>query len=112
MVALQGDYLSVPARRILTRLRELDVPGGTDGLALLRDWDGNLAADSAAAAVFEVWYRRHLRPALLTRALGEHVGAADAVTATRISPVPGRGPSCRLPGRPRAHRDPGHTARP
>ncbi|MCE3552752.1 penicillin acylase family protein [Pseudonocardia sp. RS11V-5] len=88
MVALQGDYLSVPARRILTRLRNLDVPEGTDGLDLLRGWDGTLAADSAAAAIFEVWYRRHLRPALLTRALEEHVGAADAAaTATRISPA-------------------------
>lgn len=88
MAALQGDYLSVPARRILTRLRGLDVPDDIDGLALLRGWDGNLSADSAAAAVFEVWYRRHLRPALLTQALQEHVGAPDAAAiATRISPA-------------------------
>lgn len=88
MVALQTDFLSVPARRIVTRLRELDVPAGTDGLALLREWDGELAADSAAAALFEVWYRRHLRPALLTRALGAHVGTeAAATTAARISPA-------------------------
>ncbi|GAA2866251.1 penicillin acylase family protein [Pseudonocardia halophobica] len=86
MVALQGDYLSTPARRILARVRELDVPGDTDGLALLLDWDGTLTADSAAAAVFEVWYRRHLRPALLARALEEHV-ANPAETAARISPA-------------------------
>jgi penicillin G amidase len=57
MVALQSDFLSTPARRIVNRLRALDVPEGTDGLALLRDWDGTLAADSTAAALFEVWYR-------------------------------------------------------
>jgi len=83
MVALQSDFVSVPAQRILARLRELDVPEGTDGLALLLDWDGDLAPESAAAALFEV---RHLRPALLARALEAHVGDAGA-TATRISPA-------------------------
>lgn len=46
----------------------------TTALALLRDWDARLTAGSAAGALFEVWYRRHLRPALLTRALGGTVG--------------------------------------
>ncbi|RTL70354.1 MAG: penicillin acylase family protein [Pseudonocardiaceae bacterium] len=86
LVALQADFLSMPARRILAKVRELAVPADTDGLALLLDWDATLAADSAAAAVFEVWYRRHLRPALLTRALEEHVDDAAAVAA-RISPA-------------------------
>ncbi|MEU6128946.1 penicillin acylase family protein [Saccharopolyspora sp. NPDC047091] len=87
MVVLQNDFSSVPARRILAVLRRLDVPAGTDGLALLRDWDGELAADSVAATLFEVWYRQHLRPALLTRAVRRHVGAdAAAEVARRISP--------------------------
>ena len=44
--------------------------------------------DSAAAALFEVWYRRHLRPALLARALRPYVGAGDAAdAATRVSPA-------------------------
>jgi penicillin amidase len=54
MVALQGDYSSMPARCILSGIRELDVTHDTDGLALLLDWDGTLDADSAAAAVVEV----------------------------------------------------------
>lgn len=88
MVALQSDVLSAPARRILARLRQLDVPADTDGLALLREWDGELTADSVAAALFEVWYRRHWRPALLTRALQAHVDAdTAATTATRIAPA-------------------------
>ena len=86
MVALQADFLSVPARRILAKVRELAVPADTDGLALLLDWDATLAADSAAAAVFEVWYRRHLRPALLAGALEGHVDDPAAVAA-RISPA-------------------------
>ncbi|MGW6025808.1 penicillin acylase family protein [Streptomyces sp. NPDC055099] len=55
----------------------VSAPGGrrlAAALALLRGWDARLTADSAAAALFEVWYRRHLRPALLARALGGIVG--------------------------------------
>jgi penicillin amidase len=88
MVALQSDVVSTPARRIVNRLRALDLPEDIDGLALLLGWDGDLAADSAAAALFEVWYRRHLRPALLSRALEPHAGADHAAaTAARISPA-------------------------
>lgn len=84
MVALQNDVLSVPARRIVARLRELSLD--TDGLALLTDWDAVLAPDSAAAALFEVWYRRHLRPALLTQALEPLVGTENAAaTAARLA---------------------------
>jgi penicillin G amidase len=64
---LQTDYVSLPARRIqslLTGLTSEDERVAT-ALSLLRDWDATLSADSAAAALFEVWYRRHLRPAVL-----------------------------------------------
>jgi penicillin amidase len=64
---LQTDYVSLPARRIqslLTGLTSEDERVAT-ALDLLRDWDATLSADSAAAALFEVWYRRHLRPAVL-----------------------------------------------
>ncbi|PKV95269.1 penicillin acylase family protein [Amycolatopsis echigonensis] len=88
MVELQSDFLSVPARRIVARLRELPVPVGADGLDLLTGWDAVLSPESAAAALFEVWYRRHLRPALLVRALEPLVGAERAgEAATRVSPA-------------------------
>jgi penicillin amidase len=85
-VALQSDYVSIPARRIVHQLDGLnpDSPKVADALRLLRGWDGNLAADSAAAALFEVWYRRHLRPALLRKALEQVVPqdqVSDAVQA-------------------------------
>jgi penicillin amidase len=74
-VRLQSDFVSLPARRILRRLDglEADTPACTEALELLGAWNADLAPDSAAAALFEVWYRRHLRPALLRRALAEHV---------------------------------------
>ena len=56
-VALQVDTVSLPARRLLPRLREVDATSdaGRWGLELLRDWDGDLAAGSAGAAVYETW---------------------------------------------------------
>jgi len=85
MVSLQNDYLSIPARRILNAVRELPIksPGDVDGLDLLLGWDHVLDADSAAAALFEVWYRRHLRPALLARAISEITGDADPAGVLR-----------------------------
>lgn len=80
LVELHSDFVSVPARRILARVAQLPVPPELDGLALLLDWDADLRADSAAAALFEVWYRRHLRPALLGAALEPLVGP-DRVAA-------------------------------
>ena len=79
MVALQSDYLSIPARRIMNAVRRLPLEdrSAVDGLALLLDWDNVLDAESAAAALFEVWYRRHLRPALLAKAVGELTGDID-----------------------------------
>ncbi|MGW0908868.1 penicillin acylase family protein [Streptomyces sp. NPDC002853] len=75
-VRLQTDYVSLPGRRIQRLLVGLEDSRATvaAALALLRDWDTRLTADSPAAALFEVWYRRHLRPALLARALGGAVG--------------------------------------
>ena len=64
---LQCDDLSIPARRICAHLAGLS---STDkdtafGLAMLQGFDHHLADDSAAALVFEVWWMRHLKPALL-----------------------------------------------
>ncbi|WP_405806596.1 penicillin acylase family protein [Streptomyces sp. NBC_01187] len=76
-VRLQTDHVSLPARRILPLLADLESaePRVRVGLGLLRGWDATLSADSGAAALFEVWFRRHLRPALLRRALRPLVGA-------------------------------------
>jgi penicillin G amidase len=81
MVSLQSDVMSIPAQRILRVVRDLGVTG--DGLDLLLGWDGNLTEDSAAGALFEVWYRRHLRPALLARAVEEVTGTNDNADALR-----------------------------
>ncbi|MEV6755241.1 penicillin acylase family protein [Streptomyces sp. NPDC051214] len=75
-VRLQTDYVSLPGRRIQGLLMGLEDSRAdvATALSLLRAWDTRLTADSSAAALFEVWYRRHLRPALLVRALEGVVG--------------------------------------
>ena len=64
--ALQTDDYSIPASRIAPLL---PVPPATGdaaiGLALLVAWDCHLARESAAAALFEVWWTKHLKPAML-----------------------------------------------
>jgi penicillin amidase len=55
-----------------------------EALEMLRGWDCVLSASSAPAALFEVWYRLHLRPALFERALAGVVPPeklAEAVAA-------------------------------
>jgi penicillin amidase len=73
MVRLQADYVSLPGRRMTRALAGLEPtdPAARRAARLLADWDGTLAADSAAAAVFQVWYRRHLRPGLRRLALAQ-----------------------------------------
>ncbi|MGW7272714.1 penicillin acylase family protein [Streptomyces sp. NPDC054864] len=99
-VRLQTDYVSLPARRIQRLLAELadadtPPPAATPSgdrlpaaLAILRAWDARLTVDSPGGALFEVWYRRHLRPALLARALDRVVGEAQRERAlARVLPV-------------------------
>jgi len=60
---LQRDYESVLARTLLSKLPDLaTLPGGQ----LLADWDHQLNPDSAAAALWNVWYSRYLTSALAT----------------------------------------------
>lgn len=59
--SLQTDTLSIPARRLCAHLDGLATPAAN----LLRAWNLRLDLDSPAAALFEIWWTRHLKPALL-----------------------------------------------
>jgi penicillin G amidase len=89
-VKLQTDYLSVPARRIVARLRRLHLadPELEETMEMLNRWDCVLRANSAPAALFEVWYCLHLRQALLKRAMEGIVepGRLDEAVS-RVMPV-------------------------
>jgi penicillin amidase len=60
-MALQTDDYSIPARR-LTKLLE---GFNTEAAAVLAGWDHKLERQSAPAALHEVWWSKHLKPALL-----------------------------------------------
>jgi penicillin amidase len=66
---LQTDVRSHPAVRICRLIDGLASlsDDAAKGLALLRDWDCDLDVASPAAALFEVWWTLHLRPAVLVR---------------------------------------------
>ena len=79
---LQNDLLSIPARRmtaLLAPLKSTD-PHTRAALDLLRGWDAVENAQSAQAALFEVWWSRHLNRAYV-RAVLEPQAAAAVATA-------------------------------
>jgi penicillin amidase len=69
---MQADTVSLQARRFLPLVHSLHAPAEREerALDLLRGWDADERRDSAAAAIFEVWFGKHLRPAVLAKALG------------------------------------------
>jgi penicillin G amidase len=76
-LALQRDYTSLLARELVTFL---PATGDSPELVMLRTWDGVLKSDSPAAALYAVWYYRHLSPALAA-------WAAPAGAAALIQPI-------------------------
>lgn len=88
-VNLQCDYVNVAARQIVALLSGLssDDEDMATGLALLQIWDGDEAASSPAAALYEVWHRLHLRPRLLGGVLVNLLPPAERAQAlARIWP--------------------------
>ena len=69
---LQNDVLSVPARRLQALLRGLKSEDAAvrSAISLLTGWNLQTTADSAAAALFEVWWSRHLGSAFREAVLG------------------------------------------
>lgn len=82
-VALQSDFVSIVARRVVGCLAGPVAEDADAAWALdcLRGWDCHMGEDSDAAALFEVWFRLHLVPALLREALRPLVGPDELESA-------------------------------
>jgi penicillin amidase len=67
-MALQCDVLSIPAQRVGLLLGTIGEVSHdlTTAVGMLREWDHRLLANSAAAALFEIWWVKHLKPAVVS----------------------------------------------
>lgn len=86
---LQTDCYSIPADRLQRLLSAftLKTADARRAMEMLLSWDRVMAVESAAAALFELWWLKHLRPAVIREAcpsLGPRtdlvgIGDADAI---------------------------------
>jgi penicillin amidase len=78
MERLQNDVVSLNAKRLVALLGRLSSPDRDTqaALRLLGAWDGEERATSAAAALYEVWWSRHLGNAFKTAVLAPELAAA------------------------------------
>ncbi|MCR9276827.1 MAG: penicillin acylase family protein [Pseudomonadaceae bacterium] len=74
--ALQRDYHSILARRAVTLIGD---DNNSPAATMLREWDSVLSADSAAAALYAIWYYRHLEPAMAAILVGNSRQASDVM---------------------------------
>ena len=74
---LQNDVLSIPARRVTALLKDLKPadPRAQSALKLLSGWNFIENADSAQAALFEVWWSRYLGGVFKEAVLGKTAAA-------------------------------------
>ena len=81
---MQTDIVAVPAQRLVALLKPLQSADArtAQALNLLRNWDGAMHQDSAAAALFNVWLMESLRQAVV----GTLPEAVRPVAATEFSP--------------------------
>ncbi|MEM8766076.1 MAG: penicillin acylase family protein [Pseudomonadota bacterium] len=80
--ALQRDYHSVLAREVIERLPQAAAHPNNPGLAMLKGWDAVLDPDSGPAALYAIWYYKHLQTSLLALALPEerpHIESMDSL---------------------------------
>jgi penicillin amidase len=106
-MALQTDDFTVNGRRLTSLLAPLSSndPVISQGLKLLRSWDHRTSADSAAAAVFEVWMMKHLGQAVVAKATPEAARALIAVPDIAAVIDLMENPDTSLGADPRAERD-------
>lgn len=89
--ALQTDVVSLPARRLKRLLAGLRTDADDAGRAvdMLREWDCRLLPSSAPAALFELWWSTHLKPAVVARAAPQPRVQALVLTPGDVASIVG-----------------------
>jgi penicillin G amidase len=66
---LQNDYLNDAGRRLIATLNSISVKDSAveEIIHWLAIWDDRVTAESPQAALFEIWFSRHLAPAVIDR---------------------------------------------
>jgi penicillin amidase len=82
-LALQSDVTCVPARRLCAMLAGMAETH--PAWALLAGWDHRLTADSGPAALFEIWFAKHLVPGVMRALAPEGLPAMVAVPDTQLT---------------------------
>jgi penicillin amidase len=83
---LQNDNTSMLARRLVKLLGPIQSDDAKKGLELLKNWNARDDADSAAAAIYEVWIANYLGAAVL-KAVAPKAADLIAPEASSISPI-------------------------
>jgi penicillin amidase len=74
LAAIQSDTVSLPAREAIPSLLAVEphTDGEREAIEILRDWDADMTAGSAGAAVFNAW-SRHIAKRVLQPRLGDEL---------------------------------------
>ena len=80
---LQTDVTCIPARRLCALLATL--PADHPALALLAGWDHRLDAESGPAALFEIWFGKHLVPGVMQALAPAGLPAMVSVPDTQLA---------------------------
>jgi penicillin amidase len=84
---MQQDVVSIPARRFEAVLRRWTTPENPSAVRKLLEWNAAVTADSAAAAIFEVWIGK-LPNAVFGAALGPRTDLIALLKTLEADPHP------------------------
>jgi penicillin amidase len=95
VIAAQTDITSVMGQRATALLGDIPAPAEravATAWEALRKWDHRAARDSVGAAIYNVWFHQHVRPAVIQRvvpaAAAKHIGLGSAAAVIDLLEKP------------------------
>lgn len=105
--ALQTDFVSLPARRLVNLIKGISSadPKVSKALSYLGSWNAEVTAGSGEAALFQIWFSRHLRQAVTNALVSAEAAVAIGPADTTLTVTLMESPDQRLGANPEALRD-------